>query len=689
MLNLTDSIGAIGHIPPKHINELRKLGINTVSDLLFYLPYRYEDFSNLVNISDIKEGQNVTVKAKIIDIRGYPGFAGRANRAEAVVSDQSGSMKIVWFNQSYLAKNLKKGQEIFISGSVKPNGALQMYNPIHEKAASAESVEGQIHTARIVPIYRFTYNLRLRTLRTIIYKCINSAPEIKEYLPAETIKSLGLQDINTTIKNLHFPLNAEALKQAKKRRAFEEIFFVQLAVQKNKLSLQNKNAPMIGFDKSLVTEFLSTLPFQLTLDQKRALWDILQDIQKDRPMNRLLEGDVGSGKTLVAFIAALEAINRGYAAVMLCPTEILASQHYQNAIKYFENYTGFDIILLTSKSKKINGRNVGKKTLLQEIERGGARFIITTHAALEKNVKLKNVALVIIDEQHRFGVKQRANILEKSPKARPHMLSMSATPIPRSLKLTLFGDLEMSQIKHLPPGRKKIITKLVPQEKRELAYEFISKQLQAGRQAFVVTPLIDESDSLGVKAATSERENLQKIFTEYRVGLLHGRMKSAEKEKVMSDFLSGKSHVLVSTSIIEVGVDVPNATIMLIEGAERFGLAQLHQFRGRVGRSEHQSYCFVFSETANLSACERLEKFSKTSDGFELAEIDLHTRGFGNLFGEEQSGFHYFNYFSYSEHKELAKDAASLAKKILLEDPGLENHPQLKSKIANTIIHLE
>jgi|SRR5579872_475398 len=669
------------------IKELHKLGIQKASELLFYLPYRHEDFSNLVTISEIKEGQNVSIKGAVKQIKAIAGFHGHANRCEAIISDQTGSIKTVWFNQSYLAKTFAPGDEIFLSGVARNYKGLQLQNPIYEKIQPEKE---HIHTARILPIYRLSINLPLRTLRGLIFEALKFLPEIEETLPEQLIAELNLLDLQTALKNLHFPESPEILERAKKRFSFEEIFIELLAVQKHKMNLQQKQAIPVPFNKFLVQNFISELPFEITADQKRAAWEILQDLEKSTPMNRLLEGDVGSGKTLVAFIAALENTEKKLQTVLLCPTEILAQQHYGLALKYFENYPAIGLILLTSKIAKINGTSVTKKRVLEELAHGGPQFVISTHAILQKSVEFRNLALVIIDEQHRFGVRQRATLKRKTPEYSPHLLSMTATPIPRTLKLTLFGDLQISQIKQLPANRKKIITKLVDSEQRSKAEKFIRGQIQSGRQVFVVTPLIEESDKLGVKAAETEYQNLKKVFPEFKIALLHGKMKQPQKEQIMREFLENKNQILVSTSIIEVGVDVPNAAVIVIEAAERFGLAQLHQFRGRVGRSVHQSYCLLFSSaTASDKALERLQKFTKITDGFELAELDLSYRGFGNIFGLEQSGFYNFQFFSFIHHTELAEQARTSVKKILDQDPELKKYPRLAGRIADKIVHLE
>ncbi|MHB8870955.1 MAG: ATP-dependent DNA helicase RecG [Candidatus Doudnabacteria bacterium] len=677
--------------------ELGRLGIKSTPDLLFYFPARYEDFSNVLRISEIRQGEQISIKAKVTQIKAVNAFYGRINRAEAIVSDQSGSLMVVWFNQSYISKYLNDGDEVFLAGTVRlyqkgKVSMLQLQNPVWEKVVHTDDSDPvSIHTGRIIPIYRLGGAISLRNMRTCVYQALQKVSSIKEYLPEEMLSDLSLLNIQETIRNLHFPENNDVFTKAKYRMGFEEVFYAQLAVIKHRAELEAEKATPIPFDQQLIQNFIQTLPWELTMDQKKAAWDILKDMQKTTPMNRLLEGDVGSGKTLVAFIAALQALSLGHQVVLLCPTEILAQQHYNSALKYFkEQYTKkkLSIMLLTGKKAGVNGNNkVNRKELISEIKHGGPQLVIATHAALQTSVEFKNITLLIIDEQHRFGVRQRAHLQQQSKEIYPHLLSMSATPIPRTLKLSLFGDLEISQIKQMPKGRKVIKTKVVNQAERPDAYTFVQKQIDLGRQIFVVTPLIEESDKLGVKSATQEHQALQKIFLKLNIGLLHGKMKATEKETVMQSFLNKEFNILVSTSVIEVGVDVPNASVMIIEGAERFGLAQLHQFRGRVGRSEHQSYCLLFSDNESERVRLRLKNFSEISDGFELAEIDLKTRGFGNIFGEEQSGFAYFKFYDYDP--ETAKLAQTWAKQIYTKDPGLKKHPEILKLINEKIVHLE
>jgi ATP-dependent DNA helicase RecG len=694
---ISDKIEALPKLQKPQIAALKKLGIKSLRDLIMYFPYRYLDFSKTKFIRDLKAGEAVSVRAKIKTISGRFSFRGRMSLAEAVVSDETGSIKIIWFNQPYLAKSLKAGDELFLAGQPDYyNFGLQFTNPIYEKVS-----DFPVHTSRLVPLYHLKQGLYPKTFRNLIAEAIKLADLIPENLPQSILNSQSLKSIAWTIRQSHFPDSAEELAAARKRLAFEEIFYNQLLAQKYKLERARKQSFVIKFDQALIKTFVDSLPFPLTPDQKKAAWEILRDLQKPIPMNRLLEGDVGSGKTLVALIAALQAVSAGFQAVLLAPTEILALQHSQTVRKFYPQLNhGRRLIedaLLTNNYGQIGGKDQPREKIKKLAGEGMPGLYIGTHALLQKNVKFKNPALVIIDEQHRFGVEQRAELMKTAGKV-PHLLSLSATPIPRTLQLAFFGELDVSQIKNKPVGRKPIITELVEQKNRGNAYEFIAKQINSGRQVFVITPLIEESDpsrrggpaeadKLGVKAAKSEVENLSKIFPQFKIGLMHGRLKGTEKEKVMKDFLENKIQILVSTSVVEVGVDAPNASVMVIEGADRFGLAQLHQFRGRVGRAEHQSYCFLFSDNENPDTKARLESFTKTQDGFELAELDLKQRGFGEVYGQQQSGWN-FKYFS-PAYSSLIEPARREALAILKDDSDLDSYPKLKEKIKDRIVHFE
>lgn len=670
------------------VKALKKLGINTVEELLYNFPYRYVDFSNFSKISTIQAGEIVTIKAKIKTIHARFSFKTRRSLCEAVVSDDTGSIKITWFNQGYLAKILKPGEEVFFSGKIQQYRGLQLINPIHE------IVSGQnIHTGRIVPIYHMTEGLYHKSLRSLVKELLTLADSLEDLLPKKILKDFHIKKINETIKEIHFPEQETELKKAKERIIFEEILIQQLAVQTHKAMLEKQNAQKIEQQLELIKKFLTTLPFQLTASQKRALWDIVQDISTSKPMNRLLEGDVGSGKTLVALISALLCAKIGFQVALLAPTEILARQHFETFSGFLKGFLHANEIGLYTQNFNLNAEKVlTKKSQQAAITKGEQKIIIGTHALLS-GVAFKQLTLVIIDEQHRFGVQQRALLVKQVKKDNaytPHLLSMSATPIPRTLALAYYGDLEISRLKHLPSGRKKIITKIVNNNDRLHAYDFIRKQIASGRQAFIVTPRVEESDVSTVKSAKAESARLQKeIFPKAKIGLVHGKLSGQAKEEVMNDFNNKKLDILVATSVIEIGIDIPNATVMIIEDAESFGLAQLHQLRGRVGRSEYQSYCLLFTQSQNSESIKRLEEFSKIEDGAKLAELDLEQRGFGSLFGNEQTGFNLkFSGFFKIEILEKAKQAASL---ILKESLDLKKYPALQNKVRPLLaqIHLE
>ncbi len=717
MGSLETNLEHILKLTKPQIAAFKKLGLHTAKDLLFHLPYRYLDFSKTVKINELKPGENFSIQVKIKNISSRYSFRGRMSLAEALVSDDTGNLKVVWFNQSYLAKNLKPGDEIFLAGQpdyYKNN--LQLTNPIYEKVS-----DFPVHTSRLVPVYHLTKNLYPRTLRNAIKKVLPLANELTDALPENVLNNQRLMAIPEAIKLSHFPTSDDDVTKAQTRFNFEELFLTQLLAQKHKIANAKKGAYSLKFNQELIKTFVEKLPFSLTAEQKQAAWDVLQDLEKNEPMNRLLEGDVGSGKTLVALIAALQTIADGFQVALLAPTEILARQHFETSNKFLASYKNdgrhfCKTFLFTN--NYLEGAE-SKKDLQDIIKKGAAGLFIGTHALIQKNIKFKKLALVIIDEQHRFGVEQRSELIKSSAKV-PHLLSLSATPIPRTLKLALTGELDISIIKTKPLGRKAIITKLVGNIGRQKTYQFIAQEIKNGRQAFVITPLIEEGES-DTKAAKTEVDNLAKIFPSLKIGLLHGKMKGKDKETVMADFLANKTQILVSTSVVEVGVDVPNASVMVIEGAERFGLSQLHQFRGRVGRSDHQSYCFLFvsnntsphpypppqgegiipkphtlvpppkggrlgggEQNETLS---RLTAFTKTTDGFELAELDLKQRGFGKLFGSEQSGFNY-KYFD-PEYIALIPKAREEAKKLLADDFGLQNYPLLKEKLAGQTVHFE
>ena len=714
MINLDSPIEILSKVGKTTAQRLQKLGLKTAKDLLFYFPFRHEDWSNVIPVAKLSYGSVATCRARVELIKNTRSFFKRKNITEALVSDDSGSIKVVWFNQPYLAKTLKIGDEIFLSGKVDMDRfGLHFTSPSYEKI----NREGETtHTARIVPIYSVTENLTEKQIRFLVKLIIPLAEKIEDWLPKNIKTKFNLVDLKDALGQIHFPDNKFKLESAKRRLKFDELFLVQIRNTLVKINLLKTKAPKINFYEEETKDFVSSLPFQLTDAQRKAAWEILQDLEKDHPMNRLLEGDVGSGKTVVAAIAILNVISNGKQAILMVPTEILAGQHYRSFCELFANLN-VKIGLLTRSNKMMNHESrlreaTARQARIMNYEKkekaldskfiiNDSQLIIGTHALIQEGMEFNNLGLAIVDEQHRFGVGQRMTLRNKkeetSPPSQsygetsPHFLSMTATPIPRTMSLIFYGDLDLSIIDEMPAGRKKIFTKIVSHEKRHLAYDFVKQEIKKGRQIFIICPLIDPSDKLGVKSVKDEYEVLQKeIFPELSIGVLHGKMKSAEKEEVMRNFLENKINILVSTSVIEVGIDVPNATIMIIEGAERFGLAQLHQFRGRVGRSGNQSFCLLFSGGEGSETMERLEALVNCNDGFALAEKDLTLRGPGEVWGTRQSGVLELKIASLLDFK-LAKEAKEVAEEIIKKDPELENFPDLKEKLSEfeREVHLE
>jgi ATP-dependent DNA helicase RecG len=889
--------------------RLMKLGVKTLQDLFYHFPFRYDDFSKITAIGDLKLNEVATVQGKIIEIKNIRTWRKKMFITEAYVEDSSGTIKAVWFNQPYLADTLKKDSFVSLSGKVNPvrgsqklknpannkslslpntktnpseiivasnrvnfDKALYLSNPAYEKLiANSKSPIGNQnaisyrplatsllrHTGRLVPVYPETTGLSSRYLRYLIQIFLPTLAQIKDWLPPEIKKFQRLLDLNSALKQIHFPVSDKAAAAAKRRLAFDELFLIQVFALQQKIKWQKDRSLKIPFDQQLIKKFVDRLPFRLTNAQRQAAWEIIRDLNKTRPMNRLLEGDVGSGKTVVAAMAALSVVNHGWQVTFMAPTEILARQHFKTISELFADYNIKITLLIGGEKSSV------KKEIIKQIAKGEIQIIIGTHALIQKGVKFKNLALVVVDEQHRFGVNQRAtlirgqtqensqtaaenpllyedityeirkcifavrkniglghkeNIYQKALEQEflnsdinfekekqiniiynnkkigvyqtdfvvedkiiielkalpfidntekrqiwtylkgsgyklallvnfsskdveirrivydtarlprhsassplksalvPHLLSMTATPIPRTLALTLYGDLDISLLNEMPAGRQEIITRIVAPDRRQKAYEFIRQQVKTGRQVFVICPRIEiantheyeheyhESQITGicgirgsfvnirdVKAVKEEYQKLsEKIFPDLKIAMLHGKMKSKEKEKIMQDLKIGKTGILVSTSVVEVGIDIPNATVMMIEGAERFGLAQLHQFRGRVGRGEYQSYCLLFTDSASHQTHARLKALLTCKNGFELAEKDLAIRGPGEFFGTRQWGLPDLSMASLT-NMELIKEARQEAIKILKKDYQLKNYPALQEKLKKfqSQIHLE
>ena len=691
MINLNTSIENVSSIGAKVSSRFAKLGVETIQDLLFYFPFRYEDLSQVSNIVDLQPGMTATVKAKIQIIKNRRSPVKKKMLTEAIVKDSSASIKVIWFNQSYIIKNLKPGDEVYIAGRVNDEyKTLQFINPVYEKISRYVEKRGTAHTARLVPIYPSTERLSQKQIRFLTKTVLPATEQVEEWMPEFIAREYKLTAIQEALSQIHFPDNKVKLNKAIHRAKFDELFLIQLQAQIIKNESQQQKAPPIGFKEEETKRFVDSLPFKLTNDQRKSSWEILGDLSQQYPMNRLLEGDVGTGKTVVAALACYNAILNGFQAAFMAPTEVLASQHFTTLKKFFES-TEIKIALLTGSQARLSYESSSKRKKVEEaVVSGEVSLVIGTHALIQKNVNYKNLGLAVVDEQHRFGVKQRKELRDKSGNNQmPHLLSMTATPIPRTLALGLYGELDLSIIKEMPKGRKNIITKVVEEKNRTKAYEFILKQIKDGRQVFVICPLIDPSDNLGVRSVKEEFEKLDKeVFPHIKMDFLHGKMPSKKKEEVMQKFSRGSLKILVSTSVVEVGVDVPNATIMMIEGSERFGLAQLHQFRGRVGRGEHQSYCFLFSENGTVKSRQRLNALVESNDGFALAEKDLAFRGPGEVYGTQQSGFPEFKMATLHDIP-IMNEAQQAAKKIMQE--GIDKYPLLQEKISDFFlkVHME
>lgn len=688
------SIQNIKYFGPAAVKKLAKLKIKTARDLLYHFPFRYDDFSNFIPIADLKPNSQATVRGTILNAKNIQIFRRRMVLTEIIIEDNSGAIKSVWFNQSYLLSQFKPGRRLNLSGKVVLNKKqLCFSNPAYEITSYGENSYNKkesLHTGRLVPVYPETYGLSSRWLRLGIKPLLSFVNQIPDVLPNELKKTYHLPNLGHALSQIHFPENIEKAGLARRRFAFEELFILQLFMGLERLKLEKQTSLQIKFDEKMTKKFVNKLPFKLTDSQKKAAWQIIQDIGRNQPMNRLLEGDVGSGKTIVAAMAAYLAALNDYQVAFMAPTEILSRQHFEKIsplLKNFDISTG----LLTSSESRTAKEKISKKEFLKKVENGETQIVIGTHSLIQKNIIFKNLALVIIDEQHRFGVNQRAALADHHKETIPHLLSMTATPIPRTLGLTIWGDLDLSLIKEMPKGRKNVITKIIPPSKRDSTYEFIKSEIKKGRQAFVVCPLIEESEKLSAKAVKKEYERLQeKVFPELKIGLLHGRLRPKEKERIMSEFLNKNLNILVTTSVVEVGIDIPNATVMMIEGADRFGLASLYQFRGRVGRSNHQSYCFLLTDSASNTTAERLKAIESAQSGFDLAERDLEIRGPGDFIGVRQSGLPDLAIASLTDLK-LIEETREAAKKILVEDPNLKTYPLLANKISEfqSRIHFE
>ena len=659
--------------------RLAALGIQTVSDLLHHRPRRYIDHSSVVPIAHAEPGREVTVIGDVVEIRTRPARSGRVRVIEAAIADRTGQIRAVWFNQVYLAKTLRGRRNVAFAGRVE-SGVFdrQLTSPEYEL-----DVHRMVHAGRLVPVYPLTRGLSQRQLRRWMALAVEDyAASVPETLDAPLRNAHDLPDIATAIRQLHFPVTAAAAESAARRFAFAELLVYQVAImQRRQTWRESQPGRSVRIRRDALAAFGGQLPFKLTDGQRMAVADVLNDLRRDRPMSRLLQGDVGSGKTVVAAGALHAIVDDGWQGAIMAPTEVLAEQHAVT-LRNLLTPLGVRVELVTGSVPASE-----KRRIWRDVERGGVNVVVGTQAIIQRSARFARLNLAVVDEQHRFGVQQRGEIRSKG--YNPHLLAMSATPIPRTLALTVYGDLDISVLRELPQGRRPIKTSYIPNHRRGDAYAFIRREVTVGRQAFIVFPIIEESESLNARAATEEHKRLTRgAFADLveSVGLLHGRMSAAAKDRVMRAFRDGATKILVSTAVIEVGIDVPNASVILIEGAERFGLAQLHQLRGRVGRGNHPSFCLLMSETTDPQENARLRTLQTVHDGFALAERDLELRGPGDVIGTRQSGALGFRFASVTDLPTI-QSARVDAESLIRSDPGLRRpeHTPLAAAVARLL----
>jgi ATP-dependent DNA helicase RecG len=665
---MTDSLLDVKGVGPAVAEKLHKLGISRIEELIAYIPRRYDDYSHLTSISKIRPGP-VSIKATIKQVKGHYVRRGM-HITEAVASDDTGSVRLVWFNQPYRENALKPNTEYYISGDFGINyRRLSITNPSIELAS-----DFPVNTARIVPIYPETKGVRSVLIRKVMREVIPVIRQKKEVLPGWLVQVADLMPYAEAVEALHFPKNSTQLKTARHRLAFQEVFELILASLIVKRELGAEPAVPIPFQEKLAKQFVSHLPFHLTNAQKKVTWRIYQEMQKPKPMNQLVEGDVGSGKTVVAAMAALMVADSNHQTAVMAPTELLARQHAETFYKLLEPLgMEHEICLLVGGMKKSE-----KDRAKASIASGRAHIILGTHALIQESVDMYRLALVVIDEQHRFGVQQRKTLMAKAG-VMPHVLSLTATPIPRSLALTLYGEMDISLIESKPAGRLPVKTETISPNSRAQLFQAIKDELLTGRQMFVVCPLITDTDKKEKKSVENVFNDMLKAFPEFRIASMHGKMKADDKNETMKKFVNHEIDILVSTTVIEVGVDVPNASIMLIEAAEQFGLAQVHQLRGRVGRGEHQGYCYLMMSDSKAPT-KRLRALETTNDGFKLAELDLELRGPGAIYGSVQHGALDLRIATLTD-LHLISEARKAADQFLEKDEDLIHYPQLAERI--------
>jgi ATP-dependent DNA helicase RecG len=724
MPSIDTKLETLPRVTIKYAEALRRLGIETVEDFLLHFPFRYEDYSERVLIGELVAGSTATIMGEVTRSKLVRTWKKKMMITEVFVSDETGTARAVWFNQPYVSDSLIQGKGVRMSGKVSQDAkGLFFSNPAWELSSREPT-----NTGRLVPIYPETEGLTSKWLRWQMSNIISFADTLEDPIPSNILGGLHLPTLSEAVRSIHFPKTLRQAELAQKRFAFQQMYLVQLMSQREKISWEQQSAVSIPFNERSTKKFVQSLPFSLTDAQRKAAFQILKDLEKPKPMNRLLNGDVGSGKTVVAAMACLGTADAGYQVSLMAPTEVLARQHFESICKLFEKQN-VSVGLLTNAYKKKNNseflisnlesnqneqiskiktfkiqskfssEDFSRDILLSEIKSGKIDLVIGTHALIQKDVSFKNLALVIVDEQHRFGVDQRAYLQKEISRINdglkgkiPHLLSMTATPIPRTLAMAFFGNLNLSVLDEVPKNRKIITTALVGARERQKTYDFIRSEIKKGRQAFVIFPLVEESRYLSeLKAATQEHKRLsEEVFPDFKLALLHGKLKSQEKEKVMQDFKDRKFDILVATSVVEVGIDVPNATVMVIEDSERFGLSQLHQFRGRVGRSEHQSYCFLFTGSSASKPKDRLKALVKYSSGFDIAEKDFELRGPGEFLGTRQSGIPDIA-MKHIANVRLVEIARDYAESTLQESHDLARYPLLRKELGKfqQDIHLE
>ncbi len=679
MRNLQDiSVQYLKGVGPARKKILSNLGIESIEDLLYFFPRRYEDRTQVTPLNQIKIGEFQTVTGKVIVGGGHRSWFTKKHVFETAVGDESGRLFCVWFNQPFLENYFRIGEQVVLHGKVEIyKNRLQMVSPEYEMISPEDQ---SLSMGRIVPIYSLTKGISQRYLRRIIRAALDQyAGQIQEVLPYDIRKRHNLSNIVYSINNIHFPENVSIQDQSYKRIAFEEFFFFQVSVIMRRLSLIQKKGIAHKIPDGMIHNFSQIFPFNLTKAQQRVIGEMITDMKKTVPMLRLLQGDVGSGKTLVAFFGCVAAIENGFQAAVMAPTEILARQHFENMTRLAKRWSFKEIrtALLVSTLKKVE-----REDILQKVKEGTVDLLIGTHALLEKEVQFKNLSFAVVDEQHKFGIRQRALLSDKG--TNPDVLIMTATPIPRTLCLTLYGDLDVSVLDELPPGRGQVETRLASQEKAAEIYNEVNAFIKEGRQAFIVYPLIEESEKVDLKAAVKQFQHFGKHeFKDWRLGLVHGQMSRQETQAVMDNFKNKKIDILVATTVVEVGVDVPKASVMIIEHAERFGLAQLHQLRGRIGRGSAKGYCFLIADPQTEEAQARLKAILSMSDGFKIAQADLEIRGPGEFFGRHQHGLNELKVANPATQIDILEAARKEAIALAGSDPRLEKdqHPVIRSVI--------